>query len=131
MGQRRYPPLKLREILAIVKALGFGLKRQIGSHAHYEREASEGRLRAVVTIDMAYSDFQDERLLKYIIAQTGFSRDQFYNAVADQKKRKKAISQAEHRCPRCATSYYGLSDESEHLCTACGTVLVLVLSAQS
>lgn len=57
MGQRSYPPLKPREVLAILRSLGFSFKRQDGSHAQYERAADGTRRRSVVTVDMAIREF--------------------------------------------------------------------------
>ena len=86
MGQRSYPPLKLREVTAIVVALGFCFKRQKGSHAHYEREAQGNRTRAIVTIDTAYAEFSDPRLIKSLIRQAQCAdKEEFYSAVENAK----------------------------------------------
>ena len=96
MGQRAYPPLKISEIIAILGALGFVEDRQRGSHAHYVRPADPPeptaecplpKPRCVVTVDMGYSEINDPRLLKYIVQQSGFSREEFYGAT--KKGRKK------------------------------------------
>lgn len=57
MGQRRYPPLKQGEVLAILSALGFVKKRQDGSHAQYEVAASANRPRSIVTVDLAINEW--------------------------------------------------------------------------
>jgi predicted RNA binding protein YcfA (HicA-like mRNA interferase family) len=85
MGKRKYPPLKHREVVEIVLALGFVLDRQEASHAQYERAATPGRLRAVVTVD-GYEDFE-EKIIKRMIAQSGFTRDQFYGATPKTAKK--------------------------------------------
>jgi predicted RNA binding protein YcfA (HicA-like mRNA interferase family) len=86
MGKRRYPPLKNREVVAILTALGFFLVRQESSHAQYERLAEYDaatkemiRRRAIVTVDN-YPDFE-EKMIKNLISQAGFSRDEFYGAT--------------------------------------------------
>jgi predicted RNA binding protein YcfA (HicA-like mRNA interferase family) len=75
MGKRRYPPLKHREVVEIVLALGFTLARQESSHAQYERAADATHLRAIVTVD-DYDDFE-EKTIKRMIVQSGFTREQF------------------------------------------------------
>jgi predicted RNA binding protein YcfA (HicA-like mRNA interferase family) len=66
--------------VAIVSALGFRLNRQRGSHAHWERPAGDGRKRCVVTIDMAITTFH-ENLIKSMIRQSNFTREEFYGAT--------------------------------------------------
>lgn len=77
MGKRKYPPLKPREVIANLEALDFTFKRQVGSHRHYEKPASEGRERAVVTVDMAIDEFWEE-IIKSMIRQSKHTRDEFY-----------------------------------------------------
>lgn len=80
MGQRKYPPLTPREVIEILKALGFGHARTEGSHAHYERGSDKKRSRSIVTVDMAVTAF-DDSLLKSMIRQSNFKRDEFYGAT--------------------------------------------------
>ncbi len=80
MGERRYPPLTPAEVVAILRALGFTLLRQVGSHAQWERPSSAGRLRALVTVDMSVRDFWPE-LIKSMIRQAGSTREEFYGAT--------------------------------------------------
>jgi predicted RNA binding protein YcfA (HicA-like mRNA interferase family) len=104
MGQRGYPPLKLREVVAIVIALGFSLKLQKGSHAQYERPAHGNQTRAVVTIDTAYDEVKDPRLIKSPMRQAQCATiEEFYNAVENSKGGKKA-SMVEARC--ACTAWY-------------------------
>lgn len=86
MGKRKYPPLDRAEVLSILAALGFAFKRQRGSHAHYERPSNPGHERAVVTVDVAISEF-DEWLIKKMISQSKFSREQFYGATPKTAKK--------------------------------------------
>ena len=79
MGKRKYPPLKNREVTAILVALGFSLVRQESSHAQYERPADASHSRALVTVDN-YPDFE-EKMIKNLISQSGFSREEFYRAT--------------------------------------------------
>jgi len=80
MGQRKYPPLTPSEVEAIATSLGFAHKNQVGSHRSYERLASNGRPRAIITIDMGEDDF-NEFLIKSMIHQSTFTREQFYGAT--------------------------------------------------
>ena len=80
MGQRRYPPLTPREVLKILSALGFTLKRQTGSHQHHERAAEGNRPRSIVTVDVSVKEFHVD-LIKSMIRQSNFSRDEFYGAL--------------------------------------------------
>jgi len=75
---RKYPPLKLREILAILRGLGFVEKSSVGSHHKYTRVV-KGRQREV-TVDHAIDDF-GAFLIKSMINQSGFSREDFYCAT--------------------------------------------------
>ena len=86
MGRRRYPPLTPYEVVAVLKSLGFAFKRQDGSHAHYECAADEKRQRALVTVDMSVDAFWEE-LMKSMIRQSGFSREQFYGATKGTAKK--------------------------------------------
>jgi predicted RNA binding protein YcfA (HicA-like mRNA interferase family) len=79
MGKRKYPPLKNREVVAILTALGFKLVRTESTHAQYERLADGNHTRALVTVDN-YPDFE-EKMLKNLISQSTFSREEFYGAT--------------------------------------------------
>ncbi len=85
MGQRRFPPLKHREVVAIVIALGFNLDREHSTHSQYERPAAEGRPRALCTVD-DYDDFE-QKMIKNIISQIGCTREEFYGATAQTAKK--------------------------------------------
>ena len=86
MGLKLYPLLKPKEVIAILTALGFTLKRTDGSHAQYERLASEGHQRALVTVDLGYSQFT-KRMMKNMITQSKFSRREFYGATKKTAKK--------------------------------------------
>lgn len=86
MGRRRFPPLCPAEVVSIIVALGFAHKRTSGSHAQYERPACAVRVRAVVTVDMAVAEFWEE-IIKSMIRQSGFCREEFYGA--NEKTAKK------------------------------------------
>jgi predicted RNA binding protein YcfA (HicA-like mRNA interferase family) len=85
MGQRKYPPLKHREVCAILKALGFAPIRQVGSHCQWERPADATKGRKLVPID-DYEEFE-QRLLKIMIEQSGFTRVEFYGATRETAKK--------------------------------------------
>jgi predicted RNA binding protein YcfA (HicA-like mRNA interferase family) len=86
MGRQRYPPLTPSEVVAILIALKFTLKRQVGSHCIYELPGSSARLRSVVTVDMNESDF-DKFLIKSMIRQSNHSREEFYGATERTRKK--------------------------------------------
>jgi predicted RNA binding protein YcfA (HicA-like mRNA interferase family) len=73
---KRIPKLKPREVKANLTALGFRWKRTDGSHETWERLADATRKRAIVTVDVAEKQFGDV-LMKSMIRQSGFNRDQF------------------------------------------------------
>jgi predicted RNA binding protein YcfA (HicA-like mRNA interferase family) len=85
MGQRKYPPLKHREVVAIVIALGFVLDREHSTHAQYERVAGDGKARTLCTVDN-YDDFE-QKMIKNIISQIGCTREQFYGATVQTAKK--------------------------------------------
>ena len=87
MGFRLYPSLTPSEVVSILLNLGFELKRQQGSHAHYERQPDEtlGE-RKIVTVDMSHPEFT-RRLLKSMIRQSGFDRKDFYGATKRTAKK--------------------------------------------
>jgi len=84
MGKRKYPPLKQSEMVAIFLGLGFRLIR-VGKHPCYEREADAIRQRKVVPVD-DYDEFE-EKLIKSLILQTGFTREEFYGAAKSSAKK--------------------------------------------
>ncbi|MBI4443356.1 MAG: type II toxin-antitoxin system HicA family toxin [Acidobacteria bacterium] len=69
-----------------MKNLGFELKRQTGSHAHFERNPGDGGIRRVVTVDMSKPEFWPE-LIRSMIRQSGQSREEFYGATKGTKKK--------------------------------------------
>ncbi len=86
MGRRRYPPLTPSDVVAILRALGFQFKRQDGSHAQYERAAEGTKPRAIVTVDMSVREFWEE-IIKSMVRQSGFSREEFYGATKSSAKK--------------------------------------------
>jgi predicted RNA binding protein YcfA (HicA-like mRNA interferase family) len=85
MGKRKYPPLKHREVIEILGELGFKLARQESTHVQYERPADGTRLRAIVTVDN-YDDFE-KKIIKILISQSGFTREEFYGATKKTAKK--------------------------------------------
>jgi len=71
---------------AILRALGFKLKGQEGSHRQYERLKDATHPRSVVTVDVAEREFGDY-LIKSMIRQSDFSREQFYGATKRTARR--------------------------------------------
>jgi predicted RNA binding protein YcfA (HicA-like mRNA interferase family) len=80
MGRRKYPPLTPSEVISILQCLGFSFKRQTGSHQHFERAPEKDGHRFVVTVDISIDEFWEE-LIKSMIGQSGYSREQFYGAT--------------------------------------------------
>lgn len=75
--------LKPREVKANLKALGFVYKRTDGSHETWERAADGKRIRAVVTVDVGKTQF-DEYLMKMMIRQSGFEQEEFCTGVVNK-----------------------------------------------
>ena len=84
MGNRKYPPLKQSEMVAILVALGFKKTRH-GKHPVYERPADAKLSRKVIPVD-DYDEF-DETLIKSMISQSGFTREEFYGATPKTAKK--------------------------------------------
>lgn len=81
---KRYPPLTDSEVVAILTKLGFQYTHSAGGHDFYKTTHS-GRP-WTVTVDAKESPFNDF-LLKSMIAQSGYSRDQFYCATKKTAKK--------------------------------------------
>jgi len=79
MGSR-LPKLKLRQVEANLKSLGFVLARTVGSHKQYVRAADGVRLRAVVTVDAGKDEF-DSYLMKMMIRQSLLTQEEFCSGV--------------------------------------------------
>jgi predicted RNA binding protein YcfA (HicA-like mRNA interferase family) len=78
---QKYPPLKRREVLAILKALGFRCTHSRGSHDYWQRSAEDGGNTHTFTVTVdRYPDFSD-RILVYMIEQSGVAREEFYGAT--------------------------------------------------
>lgn len=86
MGQSKYPSLSPSEVEAILRALGFTARSTEGSHRHYERVKDDSRPRSVVTVDLAEREFYDF-LMKNMIRQSNFTRDEFYGATKRTARR--------------------------------------------
>jgi predicted RNA binding protein YcfA (HicA-like mRNA interferase family) len=79
---KTYPVLKRREVLDILKALGFEEVCCEGSHCKYQ--AMIGGIKRSVTVDRAINDF-DDFLLRSMVRQAGVSRQEFYGATKATK----------------------------------------------
>jgi predicted RNA binding protein YcfA (HicA-like mRNA interferase family) len=73
------PQLDCKAVKRLLKLLGFDLKRQVGSHEHYQRFA-RGRTRTV-TVDCPKAPFSPD-LIKSMSAQAGLLTAEFYRAAA-------------------------------------------------
>lgn len=85
MGKRSYPPLKHAQIIDIMKALKFKPVRH-GDHECWEREPDQENLQRRVVPIGDYEEF-DQTLIKRIIGETGFTREQFYGATPKTAKK--------------------------------------------
>ena len=81
---KKYPPLTPKEVISILKARGFAYIRTSGSHEHYEGIIKN--IRRIVTVDLHYNQFSD-KLIKYMIAQSGLTRDEFYGSTKQTAKK--------------------------------------------
>jgi len=75
VGQRKYPPLKPREIINILIARGFSLLRTRGDHQYFGRTV-KGK-KKMTHVDMGAGEY-GSRLIKQVIKQSGMDRKQFY-----------------------------------------------------
>lgn len=75
---KRWPPLELREVVAILTALGLSYSHTKGGHDFYKGLRNGKGQR--VTVDPKNSPFSDD-LLQWMCQQSGASRDEFYNAT--------------------------------------------------
>jgi predicted RNA binding protein YcfA (HicA-like mRNA interferase family) len=81
---KKLPLLKPREVQANIKALGFKYKRTDGSHETWERLPDTIlRERKVVQVDVGKRQF-DAFLMKMMIRQSGFSREEFCTGVMNK-----------------------------------------------
>ena len=81
---RRYPPLTPEEVIAILLSRGFHLDRTAGSHAQYSGTV-RGQFRRV-TVDLHYRDL-DDRAIKRLILQSGFTREEFYGSTKESARK--------------------------------------------
>ena len=81
---RRWPPLQLREILAILNALGFTYKKSAGGHDFYIGQ--RGGRACKVTVDPKCAPFNQD-LLKSMCASAGCTREEWYGATERTAKK--------------------------------------------
>jgi predicted RNA binding protein YcfA (HicA-like mRNA interferase family) len=86
VGQRKYPCLTPSEVISVLEAIDFKLKRTTGSHSHYECEQGKDGKRHVVTVDTSVDEFRED-LMKSMIRQSGRSREEFYGATKRTRKK--------------------------------------------
>ncbi len=81
MGRRR-PTLATRDVRRILTRAGFTLARTRGDHEQWV--AAVGGRKYLVTLDVGGEPFTDRsKLLKAMIAQSGFTADEFYALLDD------------------------------------------------
>ena len=81
---KKYPPLTAKEVVAILKALGFVYDHSAGGHDFYK--ATHSGRPWTVNVDEKESPF-DDFLLKSMIAQSGYSHKAFYFATKKTAKK--------------------------------------------
>lgn len=79
----KLPLLTPREVEANLKALGFVLRNQVGSHRQWVKAASKNRIKAVVTVDQSHRQFSKE-MMKRMIRQSLHSQEEFCSGVANE-----------------------------------------------
>jgi predicted RNA binding protein YcfA (HicA-like mRNA interferase family) len=86
MGDRRYPPLKLNQIIQILTARGYSLHKKKGDHRYYIK-TDNGRKR-IAQVDMGCREY-NENLIPMLLKETGLTREEFYGST---KKTAKMIN---------------------------------------
>lgn len=81
---RGWPPLELREVEAILNALGITYSHSEGGHDFYV--GVRGGEKRKVTVDPKCAPF-DAYLLKSMCSQAGCTRDDFYGATKKTAKK--------------------------------------------
>ena len=83
----KLPLLTPREVIANIESLGFVFKKQVGSHAQYEKAATATHIRAVITVDMGYPQFSKEGMQRMIRQAriAGCSKDEFCCGVMNRE----------------------------------------------
>lgn len=81
---RKYPPLKPREIIRILKKRGLVLHHKEGSH-HYYEGYTKGKPR-VVQVDKNFEDYSGY-WLEVVIDQSGLSGEEFYASTRTTAKK--------------------------------------------
>lgn len=79
MGKRGLPPLKIKDIVAILLAAGFEFVEEAAKHDKYEGMINGQR--RVVMVSRSVTEVSDW-LLKAIIEQSGLSKNEFYGLTA-------------------------------------------------
>jgi predicted RNA binding protein YcfA (HicA-like mRNA interferase family) len=76
----QHPPVKVRDVEAVLKHLGFTRRPQDGtSHVHWVKDAGGRRLK--VTVDANNAPFKD-KALKWMLVQMEVSKRDFYRILA-------------------------------------------------
>lgn len=75
-----FPPVKVRDVEAVLKHLGFAPRKQDGtSHIHWVKDVAGRRLK--VTVDANNAPFKDQAL-KWMLDQMQVSKKEFYRILA-------------------------------------------------
>lgn len=73
----RHRPLTYKEVIGVLKKLGFSFRNQEGSHEQWVKEGSPFRK---VTVDKPKQPFHGD-LIRYMCLQAGVTKKQFYSLV--------------------------------------------------
>lgn len=79
----KYPRLTYSETVAILKALGFSLKNQKGSHEHWFKETPNKKFKVTLQKNKEY----DARDIRSHISQAGVKREEYYGACERTAKK--------------------------------------------
>lgn len=84
MGQRRYPPLKPKEIVDILLSRGYEYDHNQGDHEFYTREV-KGK-KHMAQVDMKIPEY-NSYWIKMVILESGMTRKQFYMSTKKTAKK--------------------------------------------
>jgi predicted RNA binding protein YcfA (HicA-like mRNA interferase family) len=73
-----YPCLTCHEVQAALRTLGFVLRNQEGGHEQWILDHPDGRRKVTVS---CHNEPFCRTIMKYMVAQSKFSKRQFYDAV--------------------------------------------------
>lgn len=82
---RSLPPLTPDEVESILLSQGFFLDRRRGSHHIYV--GSWNGIKRSVPVDKGLPIYNDPKMIKYLLIESGMSREEFHGATAKTAKK--------------------------------------------